>query len=108
MCPETKPGAPRWSTMDLTLCWAPYACACCVFVPLPQCTKKTFTVCRPLLINSFTLKLGALGRWRSWLEMPTPEEIRRAFATFDTDGNGYLSVAELKAILCRPGQAISA
>ena len=40
VCPEPKPGAPRWSTMDLTLCWAPHACVCCVCVPLAMVFRK--------------------------------------------------------------------
>ena len=34
--------------------------------------------------------------------MPTSEELTNAFMKFDRDGDGYLSPAELKAILCRP------
>ena len=34
--------------------------------------------------------------------MPTSEELTNAFMKFDHDGDGYLSPAELKAILCRP------
>ena len=30
--------------------------------------------------------------------------IQRAFEKFDTDGNGSLSIAELKAVLKRPGE----
>ena len=34
--------------------------------------------------------------------MPSTEEVRRAFALFDANGDGMLSLDELKAILCRP------
>ena len=34
--------------------------------------------------------------------MPSKEEVRRAFALFDANGDGVLSLDELKAILCRP------
>ena len=34
--------------------------------------------------------------------MPCKDELRRAFALFDTNGDGMLSLDELKAILCRP------
>ena len=33
--------------------------------------------------------------------MPSKEEVRRAFTLFDTNGDGMLSLDELKAILCR-------
>ena len=33
--------------------------------------------------------------------------LRAAFDTFDTDGSGSLSVAELKAVLTRPGTGIT-
>ena len=34
--------------------------------------------------------------------MPSKEEFRRAFALFDANGDGVISLDELKAILCRP------
>ena len=34
--------------------------------------------------------------------MPSKEEFRRAFALFDANGDGMISLDELKAILCRP------
>ena len=34
--------------------------------------------------------------------MPSKEEVRRAFALFDANGDGVISLDELKAILCRP------
>ena len=34
--------------------------------------------------------------------MPSKEEVRRGFALFDANGDGMLSLDELKAILCRP------
>ena len=34
--------------------------------------------------------------------MPNKQEIERAFAVFDADGNGTLSADELKRILTRP------
>ena len=33
--------------------------------------------------------------------MPTKQEIRAAFALYDTNGDGFLSKAELKAIMCK-------
>ena len=44
VCPEPKPGAPRWSTMDLTLCWARHARVCCVCVPLAMVFGKKIPV----------------------------------------------------------------
>ena len=34
--------------------------------------------------------------------MPSKEEVRKAFALFDANGDGMISLDELKAILCRP------
>ena len=34
--------------------------------------------------------------------MPSKEEVRKAFALFDANGDGIISLDELKAILCRP------
>ena len=34
--------------------------------------------------------------------MPSKEDFRRAFALFDANGDGVISLDELKAILCRP------
>ena len=34
--------------------------------------------------------------------MPTRDEVAALFRLFDTDGNGFLSPAELKAIFCDP------
>ena len=34
--------------------------------------------------------------------MPSKEEVRKAFALFDANGDGIISLQELKAILCRP------
>ena len=33
--------------------------------------------------------------------MPSKEEVRKAFALFDANGDGIISLQELKAILCR-------
>ena len=33
--------------------------------------------------------------------MPSKEEVRKAFALFDANGDGMISLDELKAILCR-------
>ena len=39
---------------------------------------------------------------------PTPAEIAKAFQMFDTDSDGSLSPAELKAVLCRPVKGATA
>ena len=36
--------------------------------------------------------------------MPTRDEVAALFRLFDTDGNGFLSPAELKAIFCGVGR----
>ena len=36
------------------------------------------------------------------VEKPSDLELAKAFALFDTDNSGHLSLDELKAILCRP------
>lgn len=37
----------------------------------------------------------------------SPEEIREAFGVFDKDGNGYISVSELKHVLMTMGEKLS-
>ena len=40
--------------------------------------------------------------------MASKEEVRKAFALFDANGDGMISLDELKAILCRPTAFVSA
>merc|ERR550514_242734 len=60
-----------------------------------------------LLAGRGTVDLAGFKEAAEQLEVPTKDMVREAFATFDTNSNGYIALGELSHLMKALGEGLS-